>query len=231
MPNVQPGDVAFYVGPEHPNGPQRMQMCTVKGPVEPEYKLIGCCGRHKVLAPLWPGQVWTVEWANPIVVTAGQDLAMPPLSIQVAPEQDRYLRKLDGGITKEDIVAEGREIQEVEQSVAELNAKLQHTPVHDELGHNVGYLPDVVRHRILRDYREWLANKFWMHEMYRYEKLFKFGLLAAVFSLLRAEFYRFQRAMQRVRAKYRDPAPVERLEPRFEPVGQCEPQPGQDQRG
>lgn len=122
MSNVQPGDIAFYVGPEHRNGPRYMQFCKVLGPVRSEYRLIGCCGNHTIVGMAKAdGAVWTVEWSNPIQVGLA---AGGPLTIVEAPEWDKYLRKLDGKITDADIVADGVEIREAEQMVTDLKAKL-----------------------------------------------------------------------------------------------------------
>jgi hypothetical protein len=181
MPNVQPGDIAFYVGPEHRNGPRRMQFCSVVGPVQPTYRLIGCCGTHDVLPPLTMELVWSVEWSNPIPV--GTSVAGQPLSIALAPEQDRYLRKLDGKLTDEDVQQEGRIDHQIEREVTSVRAHLK----------GRGYDTE----RIIHDYRARIAAAYAPVEMRRTLRHWRFGMWAGLGRFLLAKYYRARRALAR----------------------------------
>lgn len=188
MPNVQPGDIAFYVGPEHKNGPRYMQFCKVKGPVQPQYRLIGCCGTHVVYQPMTMELVWSVEWSNPIPV--GVSSAGEALSIVEAPERDRYLRKLDGQLTDEDMQREGEEDRVIEAKVATLQAKLSHFE-------RQGYVMD--REGIVNDYRRFMANASGMLDIESTFDNRRFGMWAAAGRFVLRQYYRVRRLFVRPR--------------------------------
>ena len=106
MSNVKPGDLAFFVGPPGFNGlgPTYGQVCTIKGPAARRYRFAGCCGDHYAGILATEHTVWEVEWSNPVLYHHSP-IGLP-LTLKVAAEDDRYLRKLDGGVTPEEITRE-----------------------------------------------------------------------------------------------------------------------------